>query len=91
MKCDAYFGLIRLRYMRSDSQCLQHLASVVNSSASLVMMLFVHHLRGMYGILFLNRTFKCFRVISKYHHFRFTSVPDVIFVRVSPTAEEERI
>ena len=32
-----------------------------------------------------------FRGISKYHHFRFTSVPGVIFVRVSPTAEEERI
>ena len=26
--CDACFGLIRLRYMRSDSQCLQHLAFV---------------------------------------------------------------
>ena len=37
------------------------------------------------------RTFKCLRGISKYHHFRFTSVPGVIFVRVSPTAEEERI
>ena len=77
--------------MRSDSQCLQHLASVVNSSASLVMKPFVHHLRGMNGILFLNRKFKCFRGISKYHHFRFTSVPGVIFVRVSLTAEEERI
>ena len=31
--CDICFGLIRLRYMRCDSQCLQHLASVVNSSA----------------------------------------------------------
>ena len=31
---------------------LQHLASVVNSSASLVMMPFVNHLRGMNGILF---------------------------------------
>ena len=40
---------------------------------------------------FFNRTFKCFRGISKYHHIRFTSVPGVIFVRVSPTAEEERI
>ena len=37
--------------MRSDSQCLQHLASVVNTSASLVMKPFVHHLRGMNGIL----------------------------------------
>ena len=36
--------------MRSDSQCLQHLASVANSSASLVMKPFVHHLRGMNGI-----------------------------------------
>ena len=52
---------------------------------------FVHHLRGMNEILFSNRTFKCFRGISKYYHFRFTSVPGVIFVRVSPTAEEERI
>ena len=77
--------------MRSDSQCLQHLASVVNSSTSLVMKPSVHHLRGMNGILFFNRTYKCFRGISKYHHFWFTSVPDVIFVRVSPTAEEERI
>ena len=32
-----------------------------------------------------------FRGIFKYHHFRFTSVPGVIFVRLSPTAEEERI
>ena len=40
---------------------------------------------------FFNRTFKCFRGISKNHHFRFTSVPGVIFVRISPTAEEERI
>ena len=39
--------------MRSDSQCSQHLASVINSSASLVMKPFVHHLRGMNGILFL--------------------------------------
>ena len=77
--------------MRSDSQCLQNLAWVVNSSASLVKKPFVHHLRCMNGILFFNRTFKCFRGISKYHHFRFTSVPGVIFVRVSPTAEEERI
>ena len=77
--------------MRSDSQCLQHLASVANSSASLVMKPFVHHLRGMNGILFFNRTFKCFRGMSKYHHFRFTSVSGVIFVRVSPSAEEERI
>ena len=77
--------------MRSDSQCLQHLASVVNSSASLVMKPFVHHLRGMNGIVFLKkRTFKCFRGISKYHHFRLTSVPGVIFVRVSSTAEEKR-
>ena len=76
--------------MRSGSHCLQHLASAVNSSALLVMKPFVHHLRGMNGIFF-NRTFKCFRGISKYHHFRFTSVPGVIFVRVSPTAEEERI
>ena len=45
----------------------------------------------MNGVLFLNRTFKCFRGISKYHHLGFTSVPGVIFVRVSPTAEEERI
>ena len=51
---------------------------------------FVHHLRGMYGILFFNGTFKCFRGISKYHHFRFTFVSGVIFVRVSSTAEEER-
>ena len=78
--------------MRSDSQCLQHLASVVNRfSAPFVMKPFVHHLRDMNGILFLNRTFKCFRGFSKYHHFLFTSVPGVIFVRVSPTAEEERI
>ena len=41
-------------------------------------------------VFFFNR-FKCFRGISKYHYFRFTSVPGVIFVRVSPTAEEERI
>ena len=40
---------------------------------------------------FFNRTFKCFRGISKYHHFRFTSLLGVIFLRVSPTAEEERI
>ena len=42
---------------------------------------------------FFNRTFKCFRGISKYHHFRFTSVPGVIhvFVRVSPTTEMDRI
>ena len=33
---------------------LQHLASVVNSSASLVMKPFVHHLRGMNGIEHLN-------------------------------------
>ena len=72
--------------MRGDSHCLQHLDSVVNPSASLVMKPFVHQLRG----IFFNR-FKCFRGISKYHHFRFTSVPGVIFVRVSPTAEEERI
>ena len=39
--------------MRSDSQCLQHLASFVNSSASLVMKPFVLHLRGMNEILFL--------------------------------------
>ena len=45
----------------------------------------------MNGILFLNRTFKCFRGISNYYHFRFTSVPGVMFMRVSPTAEEERI
>ena len=51
----------------------------------------VHHLRGMNGILFFNRTFKCFRGISKYYHFGFTSVLGVIFVRVSPTAEEGRI
>ena len=68
--------------MRSDSHCLQHIASVVNSSALLVMKPFVHHLRGMNGILFFNRTFKCFRGISKYYHFWFTSVPGVIFVRV---------
>ena len=40
---------------------------------------------------FFNGTFKSFRGISKYHHFRFTSVPGVIFVRVSSTAGEERI
>ena len=40
---------------------------------------------------FFNRTFKCFKGISKYHHFWFTSVPDVICVRISPTAKEERI
>ena len=39
---------------------------------------------------FFNR-FKCFRGISKYHHVRVTSVPGVIFVRFSPTAEDERI
>ena len=55
--------------MRSESQCSQHLASAVNSSASLVMKPFVHHLRGMNGFpFFLNRTFKCFRGNSKYHH-----------------------
>ena len=70
---------------------LQHLASVVNSSASLLVKPFVHHLQGMNGILFFNRTFKCFRGISKYHYFRFTSEPGVIFVRVSSTAEEKRI
>ena len=85
--CDACFWLIRLRYMRSDSQCLQHLASVVNSSASLVMKPsvcppFTWHEWD---------SFKCFRGVSKYHNFRFTSVPGVIFVRVSSTAEEERI
>ena len=52
----------------------------------------VHNLRGMNEILFfLNRTFKCLRGISKYHHFRLVSGPDVIFVRVSPTTEEEKI
>ena len=40
---------------------------------------------------FFNRTFKFFRGISKYHHFRFTTAPGIIFVKVSPTAEEERI
>ena len=32
-----------------------------------------------------------FRGISRYHNFIFTSAPGVIFVEVSPTAEEERI
>ena len=50
--CDECFWLIRLRYMRSDSQCLQLLATVVNRSASWVMKPFVHHLRAMNGILF---------------------------------------
>ena len=85
-KCiyDACFGLIRLRYMRS--------ITMFTTSCVLLLVLkpFVHHLRGMNGILF-NRTFKCIRGISKYHNFRFTSVPGVIFVRVSPTAEGERI
>ena len=47
----------------------------------------------MNGILFLKKIdlLNAFRGISKYYHFRFTSVPGVIFVRVSPTAEEERI
>ena len=40
---------------------------------------------------FFNRALKCFRGISKYHHFIFTSTPGVIFVEVSPAAEEERI
>ena len=52
---------------------------------------FVHHLCAINGILYFNRKFKCFRGFSKYHHFRFISVPGVIFVRVSPTGEEERI
>ena len=43
------------------------------------------------GFFFFNKTFKNFRAISKYHHFWFTSVPGVIFVKVSLTAEEERI
>ena len=79
--------------MRSDLHCLQHLASVVNSSASLIMKPFVHHLRGMNGILFFLNRFKYFRGISKYHHFLFISVSGVtcIFGRVSPAAEEERI
>ena len=40
---------------------------------------------------FFNRALKCFRGISKYHHFIFTSAPGVIFVEVSPAAEKERI
>ena len=43
------------------------------------------------GFFFFSRTLKCFGGISKYHHFRFTSAPGVIFVEASPTAEEERI
>ena len=78
--------------MRSDSQCLQHLASVVNSSASLLMKPSVCPPFTWYEWdFFLNKTFKCFRGISKYHQFRFTFVHGVIFVRVSPTAEVERI
>ena len=86
----ACFGLIRPRYAKFTTSCLgcQQFCFISNEA---VFKPFVHHLRDMNGILFLNRTFKCFRGISKYHHFRFTSVPGVIFVRVSPTAEEERI
>ena len=36
--------------MRGDSHCLQHLDSVVNPSASLVMKPFVHQLRGIFLI-----------------------------------------
>ena len=31
--CNTSFGIIRLRNMRNKTQCLQHPASVVNSSA----------------------------------------------------------
>ena len=41
--------------MRSESQCLKHLASVFNSSSSLVMKPFVHHLRGMNGFPFFKK------------------------------------
>ena len=87
--CDACFGLIRLRYIRSDTQCLQQLASVVDSCAvsnEAVVPPFTWYEWDS----FFNRTFKCFRGISKYHHFRFTA-PGIIFVKVSPTAEEVRI
>ena len=76
--------------MRSDSQCLQHLASVVNSSAvsnEVVCPPFTWYEWDS----FFNRTFKCFRGVSKYQNFRFTSVSGFIFVRVFSTAEEERI
>ena len=49
--------------------------------------LVVRHLRGLNGIPF-SQNIKCFRGISQYHHFRFTSAPGVIFVKVSPTAEK---
>ena len=73
--------------MRSDSQCLQHLASVVNSSASLVMKPFVHHLRGMNGILFL---IEHLNVLEEFLNITISGVIHV-FVRVSPTTEMDRI
>ena len=88
--CDACFGLIRLPYMRSDTQCLQQLASVVESSAVCNEAVVPPYTWYEWDSFF-NRSFKCFKGISKYHHFRFTSAPGTVFVKVSPTAEEERI
>ena len=88
--CDACFGLIRLRYMRSDTQCLQQLASVVESSAVSNEAIIPPYTWYEWDAYF-NRIFRCFKGISKFHHFRFTSTPGVVFAKVSPTAAEERI
>ena len=60
---------------------------VVNSSASLVKKLFVHHLRGINGVSFLF--IEHLNVLEEF--LNITISGGVIFVRDSPTTEEERI
>ena len=87
--CDGCFGLIRIKYIRSDTHCSQQLNTLVNSSA-VCNETFDLNFNWYNWDTYFNRTLIGLKGISKYQHFRLTGEFGIVFAKVSLEAEEVR-
>ena len=87
--CDGCFGLIRIKYIRSDCHCFQHLHTIVNSSAVCNEVFDVPFSWYDWDSYF-NRALTGLKGISKYQHFRLTEEFGVVYAKASLDSDEVR-
>ena len=88
--CDGCFGLIRIKYIRSDCHSYQQLNNLVNSSA-VCNEVFDTPFNWFDWDSYFSRSLIGLKGISKYQHFRLTSEFGIVYAKQSLESDEIRI
>ena len=85
--CDGCFGLIRIKYIRSDCQCYQQLNTLVNISA-VCNEVFDIPFKWYDWDSYFNRSLTGLKGISKHQHFRLTTEFGIVYAKESLESNE---